>query len=57
MAFVEPVSASLLAWALLGQSLGAAVLVGGGLVLAGGLAIVIAEPEDRAAIEAAGLDG
>jgi DME family drug/metabolite transporter len=55
LAFVEPVSASLLAWAILGQSLSAAVLVGGGLVLAGGVAVVIAEPEDRAAIEAAGL--
>jgi drug/metabolite transporter (DMT)-like permease len=55
LAFLEPVSASLLAWAILGQSLSAAVLVGGALVLASGVAIVIAEPEDRAAIEAAGL--
>ena len=55
LAFVEPLSASLLAWAILGQPLGAAVLIGGALVLVGGVAIVIAEPEDRAAIEAAGL--
>ena len=55
LAFVEPVSASLLAWAILGQGLGAAVLVGGVLVLVGGIAVVVAEPEDTAAIEAAGL--
>lgn len=55
LAFVEPVSAALLAWALLGQSLGVAVLVGGALVLAGGVAVVVSEPEDAAAVEAAGL--
>ena len=55
LAFVEPVSASLLAWAILGQPLGLAVLVGGVLVLAGGVAVVLVEPEDTAAIEAAGL--
>jgi len=42
----------LLAWALLDQPLGATVLIGGGLVLAGGLAVVIAEPRDAAALEA-----
>ncbi len=55
LAFVEPVSASVLAWAILGQSLGVAVLVVGRLVLAGGVAVVVVEPEDAAAIEAAGL--
>lgn len=52
LAFLEPVSAALLAWALLDQSLGAAVLVGGALVLAGGVAVVVAEPADAAAVEA-----
>jgi drug/metabolite transporter (DMT)-like permease len=52
LAFLEPVSAALLAWALLDQPLGATVLVGGALVLAGGVAVVIAEPRDAAAVEA-----
>jgi drug/metabolite transporter (DMT)-like permease len=52
LAFVEPVSAALLAWALLDEQLGVAVLVGGALVLAGGVAVVIAEPGDAAAVEA-----
>ena len=52
LAFLEPVSAALLAWALLDQPLGAAVLVGGALVLAGGVAVVVAEPADAAAVEA-----
>lgn len=55
LAFVEPVSAALLAWAFLGQPVGAAVLGGGALVLAGGLAVVLAEPEDAAAVEAPAL--
>jgi drug/metabolite transporter (DMT)-like permease len=52
LAFVEPVTAALLAWALLDQPLGATVLVGGALVLAGGVAVVLAEPGDAAAVEA-----
>jgi drug/metabolite transporter (DMT)-like permease len=52
LAFLEPVSAAVLAWALLDQSLGTAVLVGGALVLAGGVAVVLAEPADAAAVEA-----
>lgn len=55
LAFVEPVSASLLAWAILGQPLGLAVLIGGGLVLAGGVVVVAVKPQGAAAIEAAGL--
>ena len=51
LAFLEPVSAAVLAWALLGQSLGPAVLVGGALVLVGGVAVVVAEPADAAAVE------
>jgi drug/metabolite transporter (DMT)-like permease len=52
LAFLEPVTAALLAWALLDQPLGVTVLVGGALVLAGGVAVVIAEPGDAAALEA-----
>jgi drug/metabolite transporter (DMT)-like permease len=52
LAFLEPVSAALLAWALLDQPLGAAVLAGGALVLAAGVAVVVAEPADAAAVEA-----
>ncbi len=55
LAFVEPVSASVLAWAVLGQPLGLAVLLGGALVLAGGIIVVVSEPEDAVLIEAAGL--
>jgi drug/metabolite transporter (DMT)-like permease len=57
LAFLEPVTAALLAWALLDQPLGATVLAGGALVLAGGLAVVVAEPGDAAAVEAPPLDG
>jgi drug/metabolite transporter (DMT)-like permease len=55
LAFLEPVSAAFLAWALLDQPLGAAVLIGGVLVLAGGVAVVIVEPADAAAVEASPL--
>ncbi len=55
LAFVEPVSASLLAWAILGQPLGAAVLIGGALVLVAGTIVVLREPADAAAIEVAGI--
>jgi drug/metabolite transporter (DMT)-like permease len=56
LAFLEPVSAALLAWALLDQPLGAAVVAGGGLVLAGGVAVVVAEPGDAVAVEASPLN-
>ena len=55
LAFVEPVSASLLAWAILGQSISAAVLLGGALVLVAGTIVVLREPADAAAVEAAAL--
>lgn len=46
LAYLEPVSAALLAWALLAQPLGWQVLVGGAAVLGGGLLVVLrAEPE------------
>ena len=55
LAFVEPVSASLLAWAILDQSIGAAVLVGGALVLVAGAVVVLREPADAAAVEVPAL--
>jgi DME family drug/metabolite transporter len=55
LAFVEPVSASLLAWAILGQSIGAVVLVGGALVLIAGTVVVVREPADAAAVEVAAV--
>ena len=51
LAFLEPVAAALLAWPLLDQPLSATVLFGGALVLAGGIAVVVAEPADAAAVE------
>jgi drug/metabolite transporter, DME family len=52
LAYIEPVSAALLAWAILGEELGWPVLVGGALVILAGLAVVALEPEDAAAPEA-----
>jgi DME family drug/metabolite transporter len=52
LAFLEPVSAALLAAAILDQPLGGAILVGGALVLAAGLLVVVYEPGDAAAVEA-----
>lgn len=55
LAFLEPVSAALLAWAALDEPLGPTVLAGGALVLAAGLAIVLYEPAEPVALEAAGI--
>ena len=55
LAYIEPVSAALLAWAILGEELSWQVVVGGALVILGGLAVVVFEPEDAAAPEAAPL--
>ena len=44
LAYLEPVSAAVLAWALLGQPLGRQVLVGGALVVAAGVLVVLREP-------------
>jgi drug/metabolite transporter (DMT)-like permease len=44
--YLEPVSAAFLGWLVLGQRLGWHVLVGGALVLAGGLLVVLFEPSD-----------
>jgi drug/metabolite transporter, DME family len=53
LAYIEPVSAALLAWALLDERLSWQVLAGGALVITAGLAVVLFEPEDAAAPEAA----
>lgn len=52
LAYLEPVSAALLAWAILGERLTAAVALGGALVVAGGLLVVVAEPDEAAPLEA-----
>jgi drug/metabolite transporter, DME family len=48
VAYLEPVSAAVLAWAILGQPLGAAVLGGAALVVAGGALVVVAGPREAA---------
>lgn len=55
--YIEPVSASLLAWLLLGQRLGAPIVAGGALVLVAGFIVVLREPAEMpiAEVEAAGL--
>jgi drug/metabolite transporter (DMT)-like permease len=55
LSYLEPVSASLLAWLLLGQRLGLAVVIGGALVLVAGLIVILAEPAESAVGEVAGL--
>ena len=52
LSYLEPVSAAFLAWAILGQPLGPAVLGGAALVVTGGLIVVLAEPADAAPVEA-----
>jgi drug/metabolite transporter (DMT)-like permease len=52
LAYLEPVSAAVLAWAILGQPLGAAVLGGAALVVAGGVLVVLAEPAEAVPVEA-----
>ncbi len=57
LSYLEPVSAAFLAWLLLGQELGAAVLAGGALVLVAGIIVVLMEPAEMpvAEIETAGF--
>jgi drug/metabolite transporter (DMT)-like permease len=52
LAYLEPVSASFLAWAILGQSLGWQVAVGGAAVLAAGVLVVVYEEPQPASPEA-----
>ena len=51
LAYLEPVSAAVLAWALLDEALTAPVLLGGALVVAAGVLVVLAEPPDAAGVE------
>lgn len=55
LAFLEPVSASFLAWALLGERLSIPIVLGGALVLGAGTLVVFYEPGDAAAVEVPGL--
>src|SRR6478735_2691303 len=57
LTFLEPVSAVVLAWALLGQSLSTQALVGGVLVLLAGLAVVALEPAEQPVSEAVAAVG
>jgi drug/metabolite transporter (DMT)-like permease len=52
LAYVEPVSATFLAWAILGQEFGWQVALGGAAVLAGGALVVLYEPEEAAVPDA-----
>lgn len=52
LAYLEPVSAALLAWAILGEPIGWEVAVGGLAVLAGGALVVLYEGVDAPAPEA-----
>ena len=56
LAYLEPVSASFLAWAILGQSLTWHVVLGGAAVLAGGALVVVYEGADVGAAEAPPLE-
>ena len=53
LTFLEPVSAVLLAWALVDEPLGGYTLVGGALVLVAGIAVVTLEPAETRVTEAA----
>jgi drug/metabolite transporter, DME family len=52
LTFLEPVSAVVLAWALLDESLSPQALVGGALVVCAGIAVVALEPMQQPASEA-----
>jgi DME family drug/metabolite transporter len=51
LGYLEPVSAALLAWAILGQGLGWAVLVGGTLIIGSGLLVILYEPAEAPRLE------
>ena len=52
LSYLEPVSAALLAWAILHEPLGASVIIGGALIIAAGLLVVVLEPREGVAVEA-----
>jgi drug/metabolite transporter (DMT)-like permease len=51
LAYIEPVSAALMAWAFLDEALTWQIVVGGSLVIAAGATVVFLEPEDAATPE------
>jgi drug/metabolite transporter, DME family len=51
LGYLEPVSAALLAWAILGQELGWAVIVGGALIIGAGLLVILYEPAETPHLE------
>jgi drug/metabolite transporter (DMT)-like permease len=51
VAYLEIVSGALLAWAVLGEALTWQIVVGGTLIIAGGLLVVLFEPEDAELLE------
>jgi drug/metabolite transporter (DMT)-like permease len=55
LAYLDPLCASLLAWAILGQDLGWQVVVGGLAVLAGGALVVLYEDVPEPSSEAPAL--
>jgi drug/metabolite transporter (DMT)-like permease len=55
LSYIEPVSAALLTWAILGQSFGWQVAAGGALVVLAGTMIVVLEPAETAPLEAPGV--
>jgi drug/metabolite transporter, DME family len=52
LAYIEPVSAALLAWAILGERIGPAIVAGGALIVAAGLIVIVAEPREATPVEA-----
>lgn len=52
VSYLEVVSATLLAWAILGQKPGWQVLAGGALIVTAGLVVVLLEPTEAAPLEA-----
>jgi drug/metabolite transporter, DME family len=52
LGYLEPVSAALLAWAILGQEVGWAVFVGGTLIIGSGLLVILYEPAEAPRLEA-----
>jgi drug/metabolite transporter (DMT)-like permease len=57
LGYLEPVSAALLAWAILGQDLGWAVITGGALIIGAGLLVILYEPVETPRLEAPPLSG
>jgi DME family drug/metabolite transporter len=51
LGYLEPVSAALLAWAILGQELGWAVVAGGVLIIGAGLLVILYEPAEAPHLE------